>query len=213
MSPFRPGSGVTLVSTSHRLGFEHPERTVSKVCYRRFLKPAGVARPFDFQLCAGYASAPCPALCQVPPVSPALLPFSFFLSRARRTVRACPGLGPAGPSDGRLPHGAPARPAGGRDRPRSQAVGNALRTGVLGGACAYGRKPRSPQHGAAGRRQAVYGRTHEDVNSAYTFTTSNIACYIIGYITISMLQTRHHFIEKIQSFETYNMLYSAFFVT
>ena len=196
LSPFRPGSGVTLVSTSHRLGFEHPERTVSKVCYRRFLKLAGVACPFDFQPCAGYASAPCPALCQVPPVSPALLPFSFFLSRARRTVRACPGLGPAGPSDGRLSHGAPARPAGGSDRPRSQAVGNALRTGVSGGACAYRRKPRCPQHGAAGRRQAVCGRTHEDVNSAYTYITSYITCYIIGYVTFQCDKNTSRFYRK-----------------
>ena len=45
--------------------------------------------------CAGY---PCPALCQVPPVSQELLPFSFFLSCARRPVQACPGLGPAGPA-------------------------------------------------------------------------------------------------------------------
>ena len=55
---------------------------------------------------------PCPALCQVPPVSQALSPFSFFLSCARRPVRAGPGLGPAGPAAGRSPHGAPARPAG-----------------------------------------------------------------------------------------------------
>ena len=32
-----------------------------------------------------------------------------------------------------------------------------------GSTCACGRKQRSPQHGAAGRRQAVWGRTHEDV--------------------------------------------------
>ena len=32
---------------------------------------------------------------------------------------------------------------------------NALRTGVLGGACAYGRELRFPRHGAAGRRCGV----------------------------------------------------------
>jgi len=46
------------VSSSRRLGYEHPERTFSKLCHRRFLKP--VAGPFDFQPCAGYSSAPLP---------------------------------------------------------------------------------------------------------------------------------------------------------
>ena len=41
---------------------------------------------------------------------------------------------------------------------RSQAVENALRTGVVGGAHAYGRKPRSP---ARGRRPAVWGHINE----------------------------------------------------
>ena len=39
--------------------------------------------------------------------------------------------------------------------PRSQAVENALHTGVLGGAFVYGRKQRSPQHGEASRRCGV----------------------------------------------------------
>ena len=44
-------------------------------------------------------------------------------------------------------------------RPTSHAVENALRTGVLGSVCAYGRRPAlSP---AWGRRPAVWGRTHE----------------------------------------------------
>ena len=55
-------------------------------------------------------------------------------------VTSPPGDGPA------------SRPA---HRPRSQTVENALRTGVLGDACAYGGKPRSPQHGAGGRRRGV----------------------------------------------------------
>ena len=46
------------VSTSRRLGYQHSERTVSKLCHRRFLKP--VAGLFDFQPCAGYAGAPLP---------------------------------------------------------------------------------------------------------------------------------------------------------
>ena len=42
-------------------------------------------------------------------------------------------------------------------RPRSQAVRtlSSLRKGVLGGACVYGRKPRSPPYGAGGRRRGV----------------------------------------------------------
>ena len=52
---------------------------------------------------------PCPALCQVPPVPQALLPFSFFLSCGLRA-----GLGSTGPAAGRLPNCAPARSAGGR---------------------------------------------------------------------------------------------------
>ena len=50
--------------------------------------------------------------CRVPPVSPAVLPSFFFLSCARRSVRACPGFGPTGPVAGRSPHGTSARPAG-----------------------------------------------------------------------------------------------------
>ena len=50
------------------------------------------------------------------------------------------------PGDGPASH--PAR------RPRSQAVENALRAGVLGSAYAYGRKPRSPQHRTAVTRRA-----------------------------------------------------------
>ena len=50
--------------------------------------------------------------CRVPPVSPAVLPSFFFLSCARRSVRACPGFGPTGPVAGRWPHGTSARPAG-----------------------------------------------------------------------------------------------------
>ena len=98
------------------------------------------------------------------------LPRSLFSSRVE-PVRAGPGLSPAGPDAGLPQHGAPVRPAEGDvtaedvtsppchpasrlvHRPRSQAVENALRTGVLGGACAYGRKLRSPQQGASGRRR------------------------------------------------------------
>ena len=99
--------------------------------------------------------------------------FSFFLSCARRLVRAGPGLGLAGPAAGRSPHGEPARPTGGldrggRDRPTRRL---ALSTGpgakllktpclqvcltVLGGACTYGRKQRSPHHGAVSLRCGV----------------------------------------------------------
>ena len=127
---------------------------------------------FGFQPCAGFASRT-PALPSVrhhwlPAVSSSYsssLPRLLSSSRVG-PVRAGPGLGPAGPDADRSPHGEPARPAGGRDnggrdqlppahpasrparRPRSQAVENALRTCVRS-ACAYGRKPRSPQYGTA----------------------------------------------------------------
>ena len=99
--------------------------------------------------------------------SPTLLHFSFFLSCARRPVRA--SAQPVRPPAGRLLARRPGL-QGGRDdwerdqttrrpalpaRPRSQDVQNALRTGVLGGPCVYCRKSRSPQHGAASRRCGV----------------------------------------------------------
>ena len=43
------------MSTSRRLGYQHPKRTVSKLCHRRFLKP--VAGLFDFQPFAGLSCA------------------------------------------------------------------------------------------------------------------------------------------------------------
>ena len=69
----------------------------------------------DFQPCAGYASAPLSGA-GVPPVSTLFLSSSFFLSCTRWSVRAGPGFVPSSPVAGRSQHGAPARPARGRDR-------------------------------------------------------------------------------------------------
>ena len=68
------------------------------------------------------------------------------------TVTAAPTPDPHSPVCHWSP--GPARP---QCRPRSNCDGveHALCTGVLGSACAYGRKQRSPQHGAGGRRCGV----------------------------------------------------------
>ena len=92
------------------------------MCHRRFLKPVALS---IFSPAPATPAHPCPALCQVPPVSQALSPFAFFLSCARGPVQACPGLGPAGLSrSGRRPVASrrtvPAykgRDRGGRDQP------------------------------------------------------------------------------------------------
>ena len=65
-------------------------------------------------------------------------------------TRACTDRSGSRPSrSGCRPAHPTSRPA---HRPRSQAVENALRTG---GACVYGRKPPSPQKGAASRRCGI----------------------------------------------------------
>ena len=64
----------------------------------------------------------------------------FILSRVGRSVRAVPGLSPAGPVAARL-----SSPVWGnvtmRDSPTCLTVENALRTSVLGSVSAYGRRP------------------------------------------------------------------------
>ena len=130
----------------------------SRLCCRRFRKP--VAGPI-FSPAPATPPHPCPALCRVPLLSPAILPSSFSPSCVGRPVRAGPVFGPAGPTAGRSPH--VAGPAcGGCDRrdltrrrrrppcvtrPTSRTVENALRTGVFGCACAYGRKRALPSTG------------------------------------------------------------------
>ena len=154
------------VSMSRLLGYQHPERTVSKLCHRRFLEPV------DFRPCPCCASAPLPRTLSGAVGFTGAFSFSFFLSCARRPVRAGPGLGPAGPNAGRSPHSAPARrprPAGDvtagkvTSQPRvppgppAQEPSSCERSAYrcVGGACCYGRKPHSPQHGTASRRCGV----------------------------------------------------------
>ena len=140
-----------------------------RLCHRRFRKP--VAGPI-FSPAPATPPHPCPALCQVPLVSPAILPSSFSPSCVGRPVRAGPVFGPAGPTAGRSPH--VAGPAcGGCDRrdltrrrrrppcvtrPTSRTVENALRTGVFGCACAYGRKRALPSTGPSAGGVGSYPR-------------------------------------------------------
>ena len=140
-----------------------------RLCHRRFRKP--VAGPI-FSPAPATPPHPCPALCQVPLVSPAILPSSFSPSCVGRPVRAGPVFGPAGPTAGRSPH--VAGPAcGGCDRrdltrrrrrppcvtrPTSRTVENALRTGVFGCACAYGRKRALPSTGPSASGVGSYPR-------------------------------------------------------
>ena len=119
--------------------------------------------PFDFQPSTGFAKPyPCPtpsvghrrlSAIYIPLSSLFLVSFcccrppAVISSFAPRT-RACTDRSGSRPSrSGCRPAHPISRPA---HRPRSQAVENTLRTG-----CVYGRKPYSPQHGAASRRCGV----------------------------------------------------------
>ena len=109
-------------------------------------------------------AAPLPhPLCRTPPAFGHLLSshllflvtFCFcrppaVISSFTPRTRACTDRSGSRPSrSGCRPAYPTSRPA---HRPRSQAVENALRTG---GACVYGRKPPSPQKGAASRRCGI----------------------------------------------------------
>ena len=91
---------------------------LSQLHHPRFLKP--LACPGRFQPCAGYARA-----LWSHRLSGAagltgrslflLVSFSHAETGVVGPVRACPGLGPAGPVASRSSHSSPTQPAGGRD--------------------------------------------------------------------------------------------------